>query len=246
MRNIIALAAMAAAVLPAVASQAQTVDICDRTQHVLDAILDAVDADDCAAVDSDSLAGVYYLPSFGPGRVTALRAGDFDGLASLRELNLPRHLLTTLPAGVFDGLTSLESLKLGWNELTTLRVGVFDGLTSLLQLHLHDNRLTTLPLGVFNGLTSLRDLHLSSNRLTTLPDGVFDGLTRLRSLELRGNQLNGLPDGVDDLIRLRHLDLSYNRLTTLPTLPAGLHSLWLCGNETTLADSVFWTCAGTG
>ena len=31
MRNIIALAALAAAVLPAAASQAQTVDICDRT-----------------------------------------------------------------------------------------------------------------------------------------------------------------------------------------------------------------------
>ena len=38
------------------AGQAQTIDICDRTPQVRDAILEAVDADDCAAVDF--LAGV--------------------------------------------------------------------------------------------------------------------------------------------------------------------------------------------
>ena len=61
MRNISALAALLSTVLPAVASQAQTVDICDRTQQVRDAILEAVDADDCAAVDSESLADVVDL-----------------------------------------------------------------------------------------------------------------------------------------------------------------------------------------
>ena len=61
MRNISALAALLSTVLPEVASQAQTVDICDRTQQVRDAILEAVDADDCAAVDSESLADVVDL-----------------------------------------------------------------------------------------------------------------------------------------------------------------------------------------
>ena len=81
MRNI-ALAALATA-LPAVASQAQTVDICDRTQQVRDAILRAVDADDCAAVDSEGLAGVEIL-DLQLKRLTALRAEDFDGLTGLR------------------------------------------------------------------------------------------------------------------------------------------------------------------
>ena len=44
MRNTIALAALAAAVLPAAASQAQTVDICDRTPEVRYALLEALDA----------------------------------------------------------------------------------------------------------------------------------------------------------------------------------------------------------
>ena len=232
-----------AALLVCAAGQAQTVDICDRTPQVRDAILEALDADDCAAVDSERLAGVGSL-SFGPGRVTALRAGDFDGLARLREMNLFRHRLTTLPAGVFDGLTSLERLELSRNELTTLAAGVFDGLTRLRELGLHGNRLTTLRAGVFDGLDSLRSLDLSLNRLTTLPAGVFDGLTRLRYLYLGDNQLTALPDGAFDVLtRLQSLDLGGNQLPTLPALPAafdGLHFLSFGGNKlTTLPAGVF-------
>ena len=57
MRNIIAVAAL----LPAVAGQAQTVDICDRTQQVRDAIMDKINAGNCAAVDSEGLASVKTL-----------------------------------------------------------------------------------------------------------------------------------------------------------------------------------------
>ena len=86
------------------AGQAQTVDICDRTPQVRDALLEAVDADDCAAVDSESLAGVETLDLLSK-RLTALRAGDFDGLASLQHLWLSGNHLATLPDGAFDGLT---------------------------------------------------------------------------------------------------------------------------------------------
>ena len=132
MRNIIAVAAL----LPAVAGQAQTVDICDRTQQVRDAIMDKVNAGNCAAVDSEGLAGVKTL-DLRSKRLTALRAEDFDGLTSLRTLDfsnlrtlrLYENRLTTLPAGVFDGLTSLHTLDLDGNQLAALSAGVFDGLS---------------------------------------------------------------------------------------------------------------------
>ena len=265
MRNIIALAALAAAVLPAVASQAQTVDICDRTQHVLDAILDAVDADDCAAVDSDSLAGVGTL-DLRAKRLTALRAGDFNGLTGLTTLRLHENQLTALPDGAFDGLGNLQLLWLQRNQLTTLSEGAFEGLTSLRDLSLSDNRLTILPAGVFDGLTSLQRLwlfgnqltalpdgvfdgltvlHLHRNRLTALPEGAFDGLTSLESLTLSINQLTALPEGAfDGLTSLRNLSLSDNRLTTLPDSVfdglTRLEGLGLSGNQlTTLLDGVF-------
>ena len=74
MRNIIALTAL---VLCA-AGQAQTVDICDRTPQVRDAILQAVGGGDCAAVEAD----IVSLPLYDE-ELTTLRTGGFDGLTSL-------------------------------------------------------------------------------------------------------------------------------------------------------------------
>ena len=106
-----------AALMLSAAVNAQTVDICDRTPQVRDAILEVLDADDCAAVDSESLAGVetlniasgewWWLDLGREWYLTALRAADFDGLTGLKTLRLNYNRLTTLPAGVFDGLTSL-------------------------------------------------------------------------------------------------------------------------------------------
>ena len=57
MRNIIVLVAL----LLCAAGQAQTVDICDRTQQVRDAILEVLGAADCAAVDSSGLTSLQSL-----------------------------------------------------------------------------------------------------------------------------------------------------------------------------------------
>ena len=256
---------LAVAMLPA---QAQTVDICDRTAQVRDAILEALEADDCAAVDSDGMASIESLTLNGT-QLTALQAGDFDGLTGLQDLRLNNNQLTALPAGVFDDLTSLRLLTLYNNQLTTLPAGVFDGLTSLQGLWLYENLLTALPAGVFDGLPGLHTLSLSTNRLAMLPDGVFDGLTSLGTLQLGANPLETLPAGVfDGLASLQRLRLYGNQLTTLPDgvfdgltslhhlglfgnlladLPAGVFSgltslqeLWLSTNRlTTLPDGVF-------
>ena len=133
--------------------QPRTVDICERTPQVRDAILQALEADDCAAVYSDPQAaasplfgGMAALPFLFVEGATTLQAGDFDGLTGLHMLGLSGHLseggnqLTTLPAGVFDGLTGLRRLDLEGNALTTLPAGVFDGLTNLQRLDLSGNR----------------------------------------------------------------------------------------------------------
>ena len=265
MRTLLNCLLLAVAVLPA---QAQAVDICDRTPEVRDAILEALEVDDCAAVESVGLASVGIL-DLGKKQLTALRSGDFDGLTSLQRLGLSENDLTRLPAGVFDGLTSLQELDFSRNRLRTLPAGVFDGLTSLERLRLYENQLTTLPGGVFDGLTRLQYLYLFGNRLTafpdgvfddltgleflwlseidltTLPDGVFDGLTSLLFLWLMESDLTTLPDGVfDSLPSLQQLDLRGNRLTALPDGAFdGLTSLQFLGlnenNLRTLPDGVF-------
>ena len=156
-----------AAMLPG-AANAQTVNICDRTPQVRDAILSELGlrygypVPSCTEVPADQLAALEEL---GPERnLTSLKPDDFDGLIRLQELNLDGNQLTTLPAGVFDRLTRLRVLDLS------------------------HNRLATLPAGVFDRLTRLRVLDLSFNHLVGLQadDPLFAELTVLNALNLEG------------------------------------------------------------
>ena len=191
--------------------------ICSRTQQVQTAVLAEVpDVSDCVLVTSTNLEGITILEVKSQS-ITALQAGDFDGLSSLQVLSLSGNKLSTLPAGVFDGLSSLRELDLVLNQLSTLPDGVFDGLSSLQELSLGANYLSTLPDGMFDGLSSLQELDLGGNKLSTLPAGVFDGLSDLGWLDLGDNQLRTLPAGVfDGLSSLGLLELRYNQLRTLP------------------------------
>ena len=155
-------------------AHAQT-GICGRTEVVRDALVALVaGVSDCADVTTAQLAAItgelvlegeldLETGNQDP-KITALAAGDFDGLTSLTTLDLSTNALTTLPAGVFDDLTALNRLDLGYNPLTELPDGVFDKLTSLETLDLTYNELTTLPAGVFENLTSLNLLELQGNR----------------------------------------------------------------------------------
>ena len=191
MRTLLTSILLVTATLPAL-SQAQTTNICDRTEGVRDAIFEATQYHDCADVP---LAHIETLGVHG-GRygytIDALQAGDFDGLTGLQTLWLYDNFLTELPDGIFDGLTSLRDLDLSRNRLMSLPDGVFDDLTGLQRLWLNSNDLASLPEGVFDNLTNLTYLGLSENQLTALPPGVFDNLTSLQTLELLANHLVGL------------------------------------------------------
>ena len=165
-------------------AEAQT-GICGRTEQVRTAILGEISGvSNCANVTDTHLAAITGLLNLESKGITALAAGDFDGLTALMQLRLDQNSLSTLPAGVFDELTALRTLILGFNSLSTLPAGVFDELTALTLLNLEDNSLSTLPAGVFDELTALTTLYLDDNSLDTLPAGVFDELTALTTLQL--------------------------------------------------------------
>ena len=145
--------------------RAQTDGICGRTATVRTAILAKIDGiSDCGLVTSDHLAAITGALSLNDQSITALAAGDFDGLTSLVTLFLYDNSLAMLPDDVFDGLTALNRLDLDNNSLTALPADVFDGMTKLVTLSLSDNLLTSLPADVFEPLTSLTDrLYLEGN-----------------------------------------------------------------------------------
>ncbi len=181
-----------------------------------DAIVAAVPGvSDCGEVTEEQLAAITGEFSLRENGITALRAGDFEGLVAITRLNLSRNELTSLPADVFDGLTGLTKLTLARNALTSLPEDVFAGLASLQDLDLWNNTLTTLPVGIFAGLSNLQFLDLEENELVTLPAGVFAGLD-LRFLGLEANSLGSLAAGVFRGLRASTLDLSHNGLASLP------------------------------
>ena len=99
MKTLLALMLPAFAMLPAFGHA----NICDRTPQVRDAIMEALEADDCAAVGSQELASVVNPNG---KQITTLKAGDFDNLTRLQQLELAGNQLTSLPAGVFDSLAN--------------------------------------------------------------------------------------------------------------------------------------------
>ena len=87
--------------------------ICGRTAEVRNAIVHITDVSDCADVTAEHLAAITGTLHLSAQNITALRAGDFDGLTSLEELHLTHNELTTLPDGVFAGLTALTEAAAG-------------------------------------------------------------------------------------------------------------------------------------
>ena len=143
----------------AASGDAASEGVCGRTPAVRDAIVSRLEVPCGIAVRR--LKEVLELDLSGQS-LTALAAGDFDGLHRLRSLDLSDNALATLPAGVFDGLLTLETLRL------------------------HDNRLATLPDGLFDKLLTLEELTLHGNGLTELPDtaGMFDDFSPFSGLSL--------------------------------------------------------------
>ena len=133
-------------------ASAQTVNVCDRTVQVRDAIVAASGGDNCAQLTLRDLREITAL-DLRDQDIATLRADDFDGLVRLKSLDLSDNLLTSLPRRVFDELYLLKILRLDGNLLEALPVDIFDQLFLLEDLRLDDNRFTSLPEGLFEDLT---------------------------------------------------------------------------------------------
>ena len=174
-------------------AHAQT-GICGRTEVVRDALVALVaGVSDCALVTDTHLAAITGELDLegeeGVPKITALAAGDFDGLTSLERLTLTANALTTLPAGVFDGLTSLSDAVAGPQRSDRAsRRGVRradlagKAESGVQQRSDHASRPGVRRTDRADGLYSCGTQHWAE-----LPDGVFDELTSLRQLWLQQN-----------------------------------------------------------
>ena len=175
---------------------AELTPVSDRTQQVQDRIVAlAPGVDSANDVTAAHLALITNL-NLSDQSITALQAGDFDGLSALRSLFLDKNTLSSLPADIFSGLASMSRLNLGSNQLSSLPDGVFSGLSAMSRLNLSYNSLESLSANTFSDLSSLTGLDLGNNQLSSLPADIFSGLSAMNWLSLSSNQLSSLPDGL--------------------------------------------------
>ena len=209
-----------------------------RTQQVQDAIVAAVpDVDSMDDVTAENLAAITSLSLQGTG-ITALKAGDFDGLTALTTLNLAQNNISDISS--LSGLTTLTTLHLNNNgglsdllplagliNLTTLNlhnneiesISSLSGLTSLTTLNLHNNEIESIS--SLSGLTTLTTLHLNNNDISDISS--LSGLTSLTTLDLNTNVLSGLLPlaGLTNLTTLNLRGTNTNNISAL----AGLTNL---------------------
>ena len=138
-----------------------SVEFCERTEQVRDAILAKLGETDCGNVGSEELATVSGTLNLVGKQITSLQSDDFYGLTALTRLWLNNNQLESLPEGIFSGLTALTQLTLYDNQLESLPEGIFSDLTALSSsLQLQRNQLESLPAGIFSGLTALTGINL--------------------------------------------------------------------------------------
>lgn len=159
-------------------------------------------------------------------------------LRSVHAVLLHRNNLTKLEAGVFDGMTSLKVLNLSSNHLETIPSGLFARNTNLQELHLQDNKFYQLPADLFAQLSELLVLDLSGNQLSShyVDTAIFSKLQRLVVLNLGNNALTRIDESTfAHLNFLQILDLKNNSIgfiddqTFVPL--TNLHTLNLGGNR---------------
>ena len=140
-----------------------SVSICDRTWWVRDRLLELTPSQDtCNAVSEVELAAIETLDFPGISGGTFLKAGAFDGLTGLTELDLSGVGIAVIEVG--DGRFSGQ-----------LRGAIFAGLDNLETLRLRDNKLfPRISDDAFEGLGNLRKLDLRG--FSRNPAGKISGL----------------------------------------------------------------------
>ena len=163
-----------------------TVNICDRTWAVREAILAATPNrdDTCEAVSALEMWAITELDFTGI-YVHDLKNGDFEDLPALNRLDLSGQPLFYR---IFD-----EDDPDGYG----VAHDVFAPLENLVELDLSGTDLWQLPRGMFDGLTGLRTLLIADSGHSDHGDGgtspiqhrhVFRDLANLRVLDLRPDE----------------------------------------------------------
>ncbi len=195
----------------------------DRTPQIRDAIVAAVPGVNSANdVTAAHLAAIATLEASNKS-ISALKAGDFDGLTALTTLDLSRNTISDI--SLLGSLTALTALELSQNAITD--ISVLKKLTKLRWLFLSHNAISDIsPL---KNLTALKHLWLGGNAIKDI--SALEKLTKLKKLWLSRNAISDI-SVLEKLTPLTALWLDGNAISDVSALEGliSLVSLNLSGN----------------
>ncbi len=191
-----------------------TVNICDRTDQIEEAILRAISPRPaCEDVTDTQLADIETIDVSGDSMgsmVKSLKSGDLAGLTGLTSFAAAYSNIGSIPAGFFSENSALTSIDLSVAQMMTdsnadppmeaLPDTLFDHLTLLRTLRLERNYFKTMPAGL--DATSLAKL----TALTALSLGM-DWANHWHLQQLPSGWITNLPDNIKEL-KLGHIRLS--------------------------------------
>ncbi|XP_060077491.1 leucine-rich repeat-containing protein 15-like [Ylistrum balloti] len=184
--------------------------------------MDSLDLSGCDIYElqSESFQGLSSLRvlNLSDTHLTSIKVSAFTGLQSLTSLDLSNNFIDNIAPALFDKLRrTLVTLVISNNSLNALDKNAFRNMMSLEKLDLSKNNISSLPLSLLGDLGKLAELNLKENQLHNIPPNVLEAQVNMENLDLGTNLLNGLPSNVFDTTRsLRRVDLSANNITFLP------------------------------
>ncbi|EDW34666.1 GL12775 [Drosophila persimilis] len=132
---------------------------------------------------------LQHIHITGGSGLTRLEAGLFDGLISLKNLDLSHNGLNWIHLRALTRLPNLVSLKLSHNQISDVgMIGrIVKDLEHLKKLRLDHNIINVIEDGSFVDLPNLSELHLNDNRITELQYGAFLRTPQLKTIYLQNN-----------------------------------------------------------
>ncbi|XP_013108530.2 protein artichoke [Stomoxys calcitrans] len=127
----------------------------------------------------------------GGENLNRLESGLFDGMISLKNIDLSRNGINWIHLRALARLPNLVSLKLSYNQISDVgMVGrVVKDLENLKKLRLDHNIINIIEDGSFVDLPHLSELHLNDNRITEIEYGAFLRTPMLKTIYLHNNHI---------------------------------------------------------
>ncbi|XP_072177932.1 slit homolog 2 protein-like [Diadema setosum] len=145
--------------------------------------------------------------------ITRISRKDFEGMDSLRTLQLMDNQIVHIERRAFKHLVNVERMRLNNNKIQSLPELSFARMESLYKLDLSFNRMVKIDRKVFRGASALRDLRLHNNQILCIMGGSFRPLRLLEILYLNDNNLTTLSSSsFTHMSFLKQLRLSKNPL----------------------------------